>query len=389
MLPSFRFKEIFFLRVLKSKKRNLLKGFQILLFFFTSTSTFAVKPAIELPPGDIVLMKTITQRTYEDTAYARNSQASPRQVVEDIGGIRWTKQFFSTTTPSASCIGGVYFSSNPRALVVAFHGSHWFEDWLADLNVQQTPATNPVRQGGATNLTSQMTGNIHQGFASLVNNSYTNMLQEVTSLLGRGIRATDEIYFVGHSLGGALAMLAGAKLAFDQNLLPHHIKIVTFSTPRGVIGDEVFVNCVHEKLGVENILSFSTQFDVVPYLPQHLVRPLFSYASLGTQIEITPSEKVVGHYLQPLRSLSPDDVWEHPARSVAQKILNGEIEWKFLLKEGVLTFHAIPSDECVEEAFLFAQDKYRNTTRRTENVGSVSFFSAQRNPIFRFFYNII
>lgn len=353
--------------------------------------------AIEMCEEDIILLKNVSDRAYSDAMYDHHSVGKIQVIEEEVDGISWKKRFFYATPSLPSSVGSVYYDQNSKSIIIAFHGSYWIIDWLKDFYAPQKAATD---------LSPSLLGRIHEGFSSLIADSYTDMMEKIQLSLGRDIQGNDKIYVTGHSLGGALAMLGGAMISSQHNLRKNSMKIVAFSTPRGVIGDAEFVQCVHKKIGIENILSFSTKGDVVPYLPQKLVSPIWKYAPLGINIEINPIEKGMHHYAQAVpRAI--DEAAEHPLRPIgfgfagyfAGRYAWLELGWKFfgfevagpvlLTKEYFITCHALPPDEIIKGAFRYTASNYRNTSMAADEIGNFSLiWSVQRGVLKRLYNNL-
>lgn len=242
------------------------------LFPTINTPLYGAVSAIELPVENILLLKNLAKRAYEDSDHARGDRAEVHEVLETIGGINWRKKpFVDGSMDRISPVGAVYYSQMTQATVVAFHGSYWTQDWSDDFKFWTQPAAV---------MSDALMGRVHAGFSSRVAGSYDDMVEKLQELLGRGVRSSDQIYFTGHSLGGALASLAATTLSVEINSNANCIKVVTFSSPRRVLGCSTFVEQAHRKLGLENILCFSTKGDIVP----SAVPPGTDYQPFGSNI---------------------------------------------------------------------------------------------------------
>ncbi len=130
---------------------------------------------------------------------------------------------------------------------VALRGTSTVEDWLANLDFPQAPVRwLPV------------SGRAYEGFLRVYGALRGPLLAAVDRLLASGVYG--RIAVTGHSLGGALAVLAAADLAQRTGL---SVRMVNFGAPR--VGDPVFaawyVGAVGDSWRVVNV------HDPVPDLP--------------------------------------------------------------------------------------------------------------------------
>jgi len=124
--------------------------------------------------------------------------------------------------------------------VIAFRGTDSLDDWLH------------------TNFRVEMVecglGMSHKGFV----NAARGVLQDVLYFLNA--TKPKHIHLVGHSLGGALAVITAQRL-LGQAIPADMMTVTTFGCPR--IGDETFVRT----LGILSILQFIRRGDPVPDMP--------------------------------------------------------------------------------------------------------------------------
>lgn len=96
-----------------------------------------------------------------------------------------------------------------KMIIVAFRGPEPtnIKDWLSDANALATPG--PAGKGF-----------VHDGFSRALDSIYPQVKESVQKLLDN----EQTLWITGHSLGGALAMLASARMHFeDPNLLPEGV----------------------------------------------------------------------------------------------------------------------------------------------------------------------
>ncbi|XEC93643.1 Mbeg1-like protein [Paenibacillus tarimensis] len=135
-------------------------------------------------------------------------------------------------------------------IIVAFRGTSSAVEWISDLIAQQT-VYKPIKQGGQT----------HKGFTDI----YMSARNELLSALGR-LSPRKRLYVTGHSLGGALAVLAAPDIAVNTaHKRPH---VYTFAAPRA--GDPKFVRMFNAKVPV--CWRIYNEHDIVPHLPPLIYR---------------------------------------------------------------------------------------------------------------------
>ncbi|MCS7477153.1 lipase family protein [Umezawaea endophytica] len=120
------------------------------------------------------------------------------------------------TPPFALSDTQAYTAASPTMIVTAFRGTEpvQLRDWLSD-------TTTPPWPGPAN------TGLVHYGFAEALRAVFPSVRSAITELRD----AEQTVWFTGHSLGGALAMLAAAWLHFEDPSLSAH-GVYTFGQPR-------------------------------------------------------------------------------------------------------------------------------------------------------------
>jgi hypothetical protein len=142
-----------------------------------------------------------------------------------------------------------FVARQSNILIVAFRGTEPTNavDWLTDVNYHQA------------RYMSKIPGRIHGG--------WTRGLEEVRpAMIGaiRQLAKADQprIYITGHSLGGALAVLAAAVLEFEESQPVS--AVYTYGQPR--VGDPEFSQAFDTKLRASTFRYVNDQ-DIVPHLP--------------------------------------------------------------------------------------------------------------------------
>ncbi len=156
----------------------------------------------------------------------------------------------------------VYVAEDDRSIVVAFRGSEapttldGLKDWLL------TNANNylilPEGRSGTDFAAAGVGARFHRGFLDALAMVWEPLLAAVNQALQANERP---LWVTGHSLGGALALLAAWRL--QRNFLAVH-EIITFGAP--MIGNEAAARAFEQEFAGK-IFRFIDLEDVVPHLP--------------------------------------------------------------------------------------------------------------------------
>ncbi len=132
-----------------------------------------------------------------------------------------------------------------NSVIVSFRGSSNIQNWL--LNLGTTRTSYPACTGCS----------VHSGFLSGYNSISATVKTNVNGLLAKYRNA--RLMVTGHSLGGALAILAAADL---KNL--HNVdQVYTFGQPR--IGNTAFAQWYPGH--IPNTFRVIDYADIVPHVP--------------------------------------------------------------------------------------------------------------------------
>ena len=137
-------------------------------------------------------------------------------------------------------------------LIVSFRGTSSKRDVITDMNV----FTSPLILRG---LERDDLPRVHRGFL----NQFLSVVDKVETYIRAhdlpGIRK--DVYFTGHSLGGALATIASLYFSFQfPNLI---YSCVTFGSPR--VGDTKF--CSYFRKTIRHSSRYVNDYDPVPCIP--------------------------------------------------------------------------------------------------------------------------
>ncbi|MER7011716.1 lipase family protein [Saccharopolyspora sp. NPDC000359] len=180
-----------------------------------------------------------------------------------------------------------FAAGSDRMVVVAFRGTEpaKIQDWLSD-------AATLVAPGPAGK------GLVHQGFSQALDAVYPQVLKAVERLRD----GQQSLWFTGHGLGGALAVLASARLYFeDPELLANGV--CTFGQPRTC---DRFLAESYDEAFAARTFRFVNNNDVVAQLPPepfHHVRDLRYFGADG---ELRAKMTVLGGAADPLPGFTGD-----------------------------------------------------------------------------------
>jgi hypothetical protein len=202
---------------------------------------------LELQSGGQLVVNAYTLAHLSDAAYDPNPAEHSS----------FAKTFFREAAPFADTetLTQGYVTGNVDHVVVALCGVRDMDDWY-------TSCSAVMRE--------DVGGKVHRDFAEALDAVWRDVLRLVKSL-----RKKDQTLWVtGHSLGGALATLATARLV-DEGLKP---VTVTFGQPR--VGDSGFA-----KAYTATHHRFVNNNDVVPTMPPRTIpgwlRPPSFYTHVG------------------------------------------------------------------------------------------------------------
>ncbi|MGA5134198.1 lipase family protein [Streptomyces olivoreticuli] len=141
-----------------------------------------------------------------------------------------------------------YTMASDDMIITAFRGTEPSEirDWLSDTSTPPWPG--PSR-----------TGYVHYGFGQALESIYPDVRNTLQELRTNG----QTVWFTGHSLGGALAMLAGARLYLEEPRLLAD-GVYTYGQPRTC--DRLLASA-YDKGFKQRMFRFVNNNDIVPQLP--------------------------------------------------------------------------------------------------------------------------
>lgn len=163
------------------------------------------------------------------------------------------------TNDTNSVYGYVGYSPDLAAIVIAFRGSVDTANWI--LNLKTTRTDYPLCSGCSVHV------GFNQGFNSV--KTQVNAIIDDLIAMYRG----SKILLTGHSLGGALAVMAAAHI---QNVYGNVGALYTMGQPR--VGNDVFAQFMTSF--IPNTFRVVNYADQVPHVPQSIL----GFKHSGTEI---------------------------------------------------------------------------------------------------------
>lgn len=177
-----------------------------------------------------------------------------------------------------------------KKIIVSLRGTHSLHDSLIDVE------TNMVDYKNNGNLLPDCEKcAVHEGFM----NVYEKTLENIESILELEINETPlyEVYFMGHSLGGSVALLLALHF-LDKGY--HNLKVVTFGQP--LVGNKEFVSwadqVLQSNLSIDSLSSNRKYFrvihkhDIVTVIPK-ISENIKEYAQFDNQIYLNISSDTI------------------------------------------------------------------------------------------------
>ena len=164
----------------------------------------------------------------------------------------------------------------PDCIVVAFRGSASIRNWITDAEFERT-----ILVSGVDGTCSK----IHKGFERAMNSISAQLYSRLGGCAINRIQCCKPLFITGHSLGGALAILAALEL--QRNGFPI-VQVYTFGQPR--VGNADFRQRYDAVLG-DKTFRMVFQEDIVARVP-HLPAWHDPYRHVGTEVFI-PSDVAI------------------------------------------------------------------------------------------------
>lgn len=222
--------------------------------------------------GNALLLAKVCNAAYLDDGPAR--EVATQLGLTNFKWIELTEHFSDLYGIAASC---------DEFAVLAFRGTKDFKNWMTDLNATPAPFAWLFESGPDV-------GEVHGGFGHVLRDAWEKIataLEAVAPLPAKTVDLTllaspqRTLWITGHSLGGALAVLAGAAFSMWSGASIRPVNgIYTFGQPR--IGLYTFCGN-YDHLLESKTFRFVNNQDLVPRVPFRG----WDYADIGQMLHFT------------------------------------------------------------------------------------------------------
>ncbi|KAJ1423230.1 Alpha/Beta hydrolase protein, partial [Ochromonadaceae sp. CCMP2298] len=175
-------------------------------------------------------------------AYCPRASFASREFLGPTSGFVVTRTLYDAASDMQGFVG---YLPSANSIYVVFRGSASMRNWIVDVETWQTPYTSSPECGCQ----------VHAGFYSTEQAVISDVLSAVSQLVAK--YPSYSVRVTGHSLGGAVALLAGL------DLLAARIPNTMYSIGQPRVGDRAFA------LFAEHLPSFRITHDrdSVPHIP--------------------------------------------------------------------------------------------------------------------------
>lgn len=198
--------------------------------------------------------------------------------------------------------------TGPNACIVAFRGTEMtLDDWLSDADARQQQCPSWGQKDQSIK--------IHRGFHTSLDHVWPDMLSHV-------LQADLPVWFTGHSLGGALAVLAAYRLEAIEKPGVRVAGVYTFGQPR--VGNVAWAKSVPAEME-QRIFRYVNDRDIVPLVPPPMPIPM-DYHHIGHARYFDASGRL--HHNRTL--------WERIAEQLTPymaQVAAGEKDWAEMARE--------------------------------------------------------
>lgn len=221
----------------------------ILAVFLSALTVYASPTAIDAARNDTLHKRAITQDQYDDLVrYWKYATGAALDSCPSPLGNTLVQQISEPITDTQAYIAR---DDTRKEILIAFRGTTSNQDALTDFSIPLVPFFSP-------GVKAPIDAFVHLGFLTswnaIAGGAIATFKNELIAHPGYNIVS------IGHSLGGALASVAG--IALQQNFPDSHVRLFTYGQPR--VGNKQFANFVNDNVGTGNLYRSVHTDDGVP-----------------------------------------------------------------------------------------------------------------------------
>jgi triacylglycerol lipase len=195
---------------------------------------------------DAILLAAMIYQTYQ--LFEKEPLTLPegfilRYIIRALAGVE---------EPESEVFG--FIAESQDKIIITFRGTRTFKDNESDQDLYQVPYPF-VRNAGKT----------HRGFTCIYQSTRNDLIGQIKTL-----STTKRLFVSGHSLGGALAVLAALDIAVNSKF--ENPFVYTYGSPR--VGDPVFASRFNHM--ITNSIRIFNVHDIIPTLPARAYPPPFT-----------------------------------------------------------------------------------------------------------------
>lgn len=239
---------------------------------YTQVASFRGSEAQEVENVEITRPANVPLREAQEQL-ANNldeAEASIQDTIQEVVKLRRTIPVYY----------GFALESDDHSLVL-FRGTQRRNEWIGNILALHEDYVNTT--------TTAFQGQVHTGFYDL----YHSLTDPLPVDVMRRLNPSKPCYVSGHSLGGAIAILATLDAALNIPQLRPQLQLYAYANPR--VGDVKFVNAYHQL--IPNSFRVVNLADVVPLVPPTKLNGEFAHvgqkwAFLSQQDDMLPNHVV-------------------------------------------------------------------------------------------------
>lgn len=302
-----------------------------------------------------LLATDFSWRTAYSLARASELAYEPGAVVKNTAVNMWgftSAKFFDAEDTQG------FLAETPGALLISFRGSESLGDWILNLDISSEKFAD--------------FGRVHAGFL----HGYRIVSSYITAVAVAARERNAKICLTGHSLGGALAVIAAADLTRKGIAFQAY----TFGQPR--FCDDAFVNRAEAVLS-SHIFRFINHQDIVPCIPPH-------FEAIGTRIQFDGSGLLTATEAAPIAKdepLSEQQFWELKSeiRRLKSSSVEGSLSFQGLLNPTLMGLFPEIADHQIDRYIAairrYARGADSDSLKETSDVEAVFDRDIQRKRI--------